>query len=241
MLNVVAIVYFVRWCAQTDFMFGHKKGPPGYILNALWLALSGVIATAVWFFIALCEKLASWRATTEKSAARGFTLFQGITLAVLLLPACLTVCAGVAEFPAARIQFQIDRMRSGAATPAELIEGLKSPEERIRSEAARVLGSTGERSAVKSLIDCLGDQNVMVRISAAQALARIADRRAMIPLLEALDDESYMVCVWAASGLATIGDASCIPVLEESVQTDPKNRRRLERAIDAIRSREGSE
>ena len=81
----------------------------------------------------------------------------------------------------------------------------------------------------------------MVRISAAQALARIEDTRAMRPLLESLEDESYMVRVWAASGLATLGDTSCIPALEELAQKDPKNRKRLERAIEAIKNRGGSE
>lgn len=243
LLNIVAIIYFVRWFAQTDFMFGHKKGPPGYILTALWLALIGLIAMIAWFLIVLNEKLASRRSTTVKSASSRLTLLQGITLVVLLLPVCLIVRIGVAEFPEARIKLQTDRMKSEAATPVELIKGLKSPNWRIRSAAARALGLRKERIAVEALIECLRDQNepADVRTCAAQALARIEDPRAMKPLLEGLDDESYMVRVWAASGLATIGDMSCIPVLQNLARTDSGNRKRIERAIEAIRKREGSE
>ncbi len=241
-LNVVGIVCLLRWAAKTDFLFGHYKGPAIYIVTALWTSLIGVIATVAWFLIGLYGKLASRRSTTVKSASFRLTLLQGIALAVLLLPACLTLLIGVVKFPSARLQLKIDSMKSGAATRAELIEGLKSPESRVRRTAARALGLIKDRSAVESLISCLGDQNgPVVRTSAAQALARIADPRAMKPLMEALEDESYMVRVWAASGLATIGDTSCIPALEELAQTDPKNRKRIERAIEAIRNREDSE
>lgn len=237
-LNSVAIVYFARWTMKTDLLDGHF-GPASYLLTALWTALIGVIATVTWFLIGLCGKLAPRISPTVKPASRTLTLFQGIMLAVLLLPACLTVLIGVAKFPSARLQLKMDRMKSGAASPAELIKGLKSPNWRVRSTAARELGLIKDRSAVEPLISCLGDQNgPVVRTSAAQALARIADPRAMKPLMEALEDESYMVRVWAASGLATLGDTSCIPALEELAQTDPKNRKRIERAIEAIRNRE---
>jgi NADH:ubiquinone oxidoreductase subunit 5 (subunit L)/multisubunit Na+/H+ antiporter MnhA subunit len=240
-LNVVGIVCLLRWAAKTDFLFGHYEGPAICIVTALWTSLIGVIATVAWFLIRLYGKPASQRSTRVKPASSKLMLFQGIALAVLLLPACLTVLIGVAKFPAAWVQLQVDRVKSGAATRAELMEGLKSPESRIRSTAARALGLIKERSAVESLLSCLGDENISVRVSAAQALARIEDPRAMKPLMEALEDESYMVRVWAASGLATIGDTSCIPALEEFAQKDAKNRRRLERAIEAIRNREGSE
>jgi len=237
-LNIVAIVYFLRWY-PLPFC---DAGPPVYILTALWTSLIGVIATATWFLIGLYGKLASRRSTAVKPAFSMLMLFQGITLAVLLLPACLTLGLGLVRFPEARIRFQTDRMKSGDAAPAELFEGLKSPNWRVRSIAARRLGLIRDRSAVESLISCLGDQNgPVVRMSAAQALARIADPRAMKPLLEALEDESYMVRVWAVVGLATLGDTSCIPALEELAQTDPKNRKSIERAIEAIRKREDSE
>jgi hypothetical protein len=241
LFNVVAIVYFLCWIGQTDFMFGHKEGPPGYILTAFWLALIGLIATAAWFLIGLHRKLIARKSTVEKSAFSGWMWFQGVTLIVLLFPACLTAWCGAAKFPDARLKLQIDRMRSGEAKPAKLIEGLKSSHPRVRSAAARGLGITREKSAVDALAECLRDESSpVVRTSAAQALARIADPRAMVTLREALQDESYMVRVWAASGLATIGDASCIPILKELVDMDPKNRTTLEMAIEAIRERENA-
>ena len=241
MLNIVAIVCFLGWFAQTDILFGHKKAPPSYILTALWLALIGVIATVVWFLIGLYGKLRARMPTTLKPVHSGLMWFQGIALAVLLLPACLTVLIGIAEYPEARISLQVERIKAGAVTPAELIDRLKSAEGRVRWAAASELGSMGDRSAVEPLVRCLEDEDVMLRIGAAQALAKIGDTRAMRPLMEALEDESYMVRVWAASGLATIGDPSCIPALEELALKDQKNRSRLERAIEEIRNREASE
>ena len=86
-LNIVAIVYYLRWL-PLPFC---DEGPPVYVLTALWTSLIGVIATATWFLIGLYGKLASRRSTAVKPAFSMLMLFQGITLAVLLLPACLAL------------------------------------------------------------------------------------------------------------------------------------------------------
>ena len=89
-LNIVAIVYFLRWLRYC-MPFSNAQPPPVYILTSLWTSLIGVIATATWFLIGLYGKLASRRSTAVKPAFSMLMLFQGITLAVLLLPACLAL------------------------------------------------------------------------------------------------------------------------------------------------------
>jgi hypothetical protein len=238
-LNVVAIVYFALWTTQTALLQG-QYGPASYLLTALWTALIGVIATVTWFLIGLCGKLTPRISPTEKPASPSLTLFQGIMLVVLLFPVCLAVWIGVKALPATRLHSQINHMTWWAATPDELIDGLKSPNWRVRSAAARALGVIKDRSAVESLIGCLRDPDGP-RMSAAHALAEIADPRAMKPLVEALDDEIYMVRRWAVVGLGRLGDTSCIPALEEHAQVESRNRKSVERAIEAIRKRERSE
>lgn len=67
-----------------------------------------------------------------------------------------------------------------------LIADLSAPEWKVRSEAARVLGTKRHRPAVELLIERLKkDKSMTVCSRAAVALGRIQDPRAIEPLLEA--------------------------------------------------------
>jgi len=61
MLEVVAIVFFIRWFSKTDWLMGHTKGAPTHIFTAFAAAAMGVIASVVWFALAVDLKLASSR------------------------------------------------------------------------------------------------------------------------------------------------------------------------------------
>ena len=52
-LNVAGIAMFVRWLGRTDFMFGHFKGPPEWILMALGLCSVGLAAATAWIVLAI--------------------------------------------------------------------------------------------------------------------------------------------------------------------------------------------
>ncbi len=214
----------------------HLVGVEKTVLWAVVLLIAPAMATLAFNLTRRYKKPPSGR-----PAARLMPLL-GISLAVLLLLACLIVRTGVLKSPAMRVKAQVNHIESGTATREELIEALKSPDWRIRSAAARKLGEMKENSAVEPLIRCLGEKdNPWVRSVAAQALAMIEDPRAMGPLVEALADENRMVRRWAIVGLRAVGDASCIPVLEELARTDPKNSRSAKMTIEVIRTREGSE
>ena len=71
-----------------------------------------------------------------------------------------------------------------------------------RSEAARVLGRSGDERAVTMLIDALtGDKNAFVRREAALGLGTLGDKRAIDSLTEALNDENEWVRDFAKESL----------------------------------------
>jgi len=63
-----------------------------------------------------------------------------------------------------------------------LIGALKDEDWRARSEAAWILGTTGDARAVQPLVEALRDENSAVRAQAAWALGGIGDTRAVDPI-----------------------------------------------------------
>jgi hypothetical protein len=111
---------------------------------------------------------------TRQLASPRLTWFRGTTLA-LLLAVCSTLLIDVLAYPRVRAQWQLDRMNSRAAPLAELIEGLKSRDVRVRQAAAKTLGRLGYRAkpALPALADALKDEDEVVRWRARAAIARI--------------------------------------------------------------------
>ena len=86
----------------------------------------------------------------------------------------------------------------------ELILELRtSNSEKVRYNAARVLGEMGDLRAVETLVDVLkNDKNGSVRLYAARALGELGDSTATIPLIESLrEDRNVDVRVRAARAL----------------------------------------
>ena len=88
-----------------------------------------------------------------------------------------------------------------AKTFDDLLVDLKtSNSEKIRYNAARVLGEMGDLNAVEPLIEVLKeDKNGSVRLYAARALGELGDDRATQPLIDSLrEDRNVDVRVRAA-------------------------------------------
>ena len=86
----------------------------------------------------------------------------------------------------------------------ELLTDLKtSNSEKVRYNAARVLGEMGDSKAVEPLIDVLKhDKNGSVRLYAARALGELGDSKATIHLIESLrEDRNVDVRVRAARAM----------------------------------------
>lgn len=102
----------------------------------------------------------------------------------------------------------------------ELLEELmNSPSEKVRYNAARVLGEMGEAEAVEPLIDVLkNDKNGSVRLYAARALGELGDLRATTPLVESLrEDRNVDVRVRAARALGRLGGEEVVLPLVEAL------------------------
>ncbi|MFN8614611.1 MAG: HEAT repeat domain-containing protein [Vampirovibrionales bacterium] len=91
--------------------------------------------------------------------------------------------------------------------------------EKVRYNAARVLGEMGNMDAVLPLIDVLKyDANGSVRLYAARALGELGDIRATEPLVESLrEDRNVDVRVRAASALGRLGGEEVVMPLVEAL------------------------
>ncbi len=102
----------------------------------------------------------------------------------------------------------------------ELLEELmNSPSEKIRYNAARVLGEMGDANAVEPLIDVLkNDKNGSVRLYAARALGELGEISATLPLIESLqEDRNVDVRVRAARALGRLGGEEVVLPLVEAL------------------------
>ena len=99
----------------------------------------------------------------------------------------------------------------------ELLNDLRtSNSEKVRYNAARILGEMGDSEAVEPLIDVLkNDKNGSVRLYAARALGELGDPAATIPLIESLrEDRNVDVRVRAARALGKLGGKIVVERLE---------------------------
>lgn len=102
----------------------------------------------------------------------------------------------------------------------ELIYDLQnSPSEKVRYNAARMLGELGDSRAVEPLINVLkDDKNGSVRLYAARALGELGDITATEPLIESLkEDRNVDVRVRAARALGRLGGEEVVAPLVEAL------------------------
>lgn len=110
-----------------------------------------------------------------------------------------------------------------AKTFDDLLVDLKtSNSEKIRYNAARVLGEMGDMAAVEPLIDVLeNDKNGSVRLYAARALGELGDLEATDPLIKSLrEDRNVDVRVRAARALGKLGGEDVVMPLVEALSDD---------------------
>jgi len=105
----------------------------------------------------------------------------------------------------------------------ELLHDLMtSNSEKVRYNAARVLGEMGDANAVAPLIDVLkNDRNGSVRLYAARALGELGEVSASKPLIESLrEDRNVDVRVRAARALGRLGGKEVVIPLVEALNDE---------------------
>ena len=108
------------------------------------------------------------------------------------------------------------RKKQSKKSFVELLEDLQtSNSEKVRYNAARVLGEMGDVNAVEPLINVLkNDKNGSVRLYAARALGELGDCQATLPLIESLrEDRNVDVRVRAARALGRLGGEEVVEPL----------------------------
>lgn len=117
----------------------------------------------------------------------------------------------------------INRKKKNEKTYEELVHDLKvSNSEKVRYNAARVLGEIGNAEAVEPLIEALKhDKNGSVRLYAARALGELGDIDATQPLISSLrEDRNVDVRVRAARALGRLGGEEVVTPLVEALNDE---------------------
>ena len=180
--NVVAIIFFFDWLGKTDWLMGHVYGPASSILTATWSAGIGVLCAVIWSAIAFLKTSSFPEGRQQKRA--GWRLFRGGVFGLLALAGVVIFAFGMFESPRARRKLEMQQIKAGDASVAELIEGLRSSDGEIRFWAFEQLRKLGRGAipAVPVLAEALNDATIAPQ--AAEILGNIgAEAEAAIPAL----------------------------------------------------------
>jgi hypothetical protein len=103
----------------------------------------------------------------------------------------------------------------------------------VRGEAASRLGQLGDPRAIPYLMKLRDDPEKTVQVEVARALGRLQAREAEGFLLESLNDPSPLLRMTAATALGQVGSVDAIPLLRNSLDSDPDPYVRL-RAVESL-------
>jgi len=97
----------------------------------------------------------------------------------------------------------------GSRSLPRLVILLQDANEEVRTFAAVMLGTLGDREAVPALINALVDADLNVKHAAAESLGRIRDDRAVLPLIEVLTGDMWLQFP-AAMALGELADSRAV-------------------------------
>ncbi len=103
-----------------------------------------------------------------------------------------------------------------------MVNSLRDSSADAASEAAAALGGTGDRSAVKPLIDVItnadGFFHPVVRAAAATSLGKLGDKKAVPALIAGIRDEMAEASAESIRALAAIADPRAVSPLVDVVR-----------------------
>lgn len=126
------------------------------------------------------------------------------------------------------------RVEMGLSTA--LVASLDDPEPGVRSAAARVIGLTGNRTAVPVLLDHLNKEtDILAGERIGEAIGRLGDRSAVPALQEALSTGDEPVQSRSAHALGLLGATEAVPLLSRTLETgQPMAQRSAAEALAAV-------
>ena len=223
-LNSIALVSFLLWLKDTDFMFGHYKGEPERLVAALVFSVAGVAATAVWL-----AALILLRGNTAAPGPRyRFVRVLGSLFAlVLTAPALLIIPISVSEWTEARAMMRRSAVKWNpreAADYEDLVASLDDNDAYVRAEAAKSLSEAEAASvplsAVPRLIELASHEQDPASLYAVLMLGKLGpDAVDAIPVLAGLLGTSDLLGPVAGEALAGLG-APALPALLAGSQSE---------------------
>lgn len=238
----IAVSNLIGWIRETDMMFGHYKGPPELILDAMfWSSWAvGLALTGGIIYLASHRWRSKSGESTPQASDRSSVL---LGLAVWLAGAIFGGCVwGLAAPERQWASLQLQRDSVAELSPedpdaaARITEGLRSDDWLTRQNAAESMTRLEGQSisqAVPDLIEALESPDSLVAFRAAEALGKLhtPDDAVINALIEALDSQDAAVRVTAAQALAKFGPTALTKLDKLFNTSDPEVRRRRMSAL----------
>ena len=119
-----------------------------------------------------------------------------------------------------RQQGSDDDITEDLMEPVPYPDGLKDEDIKIRASAIIALGKTGDRNAIKPLVEILENTSEVdwLRACAAIALGRVSGKEVIPSLVKALQDDSNVVFRAVVSALGDTRNALAIPPLKKILE-----------------------
>lgn len=234
-VNVTAFGFFMAWLAETDFMFGHFKGEPEYLISALVLSLIGAVATIAWIGTTIYARF-----RREHSSARpgmALRIFGSLGVLAMAAPAILIIPIGVTEWPDAQrtmrrhaVSRVVSVEREAPNVPkltAKLVRALDDENFYVRNAASNSLSQLPlvDPSAIPKLIEVALRREELTSLYAVHTLQNFGeDAAGAVPALIELLNADIVLRLAAGEALAAIGRPAMVPVIEASRSKDPNVR-----------------
>lgn len=104
----------------------------------------------------------------------------------------------------------LDAIQGGPSVRREIIAAVNDPDDAVRAQAIRQLGTRRARQAVEPLLLVLADKNAAIRFRAATALGRIGDANVVPALVSALGETDFFTRYALFTALNRIGRADSL-------------------------------
>lgn len=236
-LNVSALANFLVWLSQTDFMFGHFKGPPESLMAALILSVLGVLSTIAW----LAALFLSPRHPTRPRGV--LRVLGGLAVVAMTAPALIIVPVGALEWTDARTQVRRNRVArtptDDAAGVERLILSLNDEDYHVRRRAASSLAASRivPADAIPLLTEVASRREELTSYYAVKTLGRFGpEADTAIPTLITLLDAPSPLGLTAAEALAQIGGRALPEVLAASHSGDAQVRESAAQGLEGFSS-----
>lgn len=223
----LAVLFLLKWMAATDLFFGHRQGPPTWIIAAAVCSCVALTASVAWFVAWVVGWYRGTRQDDRTDARnKGYgPILRAVGMGGVVIVSGLVALATGSEVSKAwrRLDYYIeDRLINDRRTTRQWAEQLAQRDLPKRGEMAARMASQlpqpGDEAAVATLAELLADGDPQVRRGAAETLRQLIENAgrvgttkpvrlegaALAGVVAVLDDPDPVVRQHAASMLRPI-------------------------------------